>query len=67
VVLVVLVVEELEEILLVLDPEDEVVLIAFKGICARNVAMGFIAKMSDAVLQQAKLPMPLPPGSQQLC
>lgn len=42
------------------------VLLYDKGICAKDFAIGFISNISFGVLQQAKLPMPLVPLSQQL-
>jgi hypothetical protein len=64
---------ELEDVMVVeLELEVEVlveetdVLLYVKGICAKDVAIGFIANISSGVLQHAKLPTPVVPSSQQL-
>lgn len=61
----VMVVEEMEVLVEVVVEETDV-LIYVKGICAKDVAIGFIANISSGVLQHAKLPTPVVPLSQQL-
>jgi len=47
------------------EDDDEEVEVWVVGICARIVAVGFIAKILEGSLQQAKEPIPLLPSSQQ--